>query len=133
TARQSPASPFLLSGTVRTVIGDLDAQRLERVNAVLNGVPTFFTVGPNGRGLVQAGNEQRAGERLTPRTIEGLRVEGTRRTTTIAAGAIGNERPIVAVTDEWTSPELKTLVLSEHSDPRTGTSTHKLVNVRRGD
>jgi hypothetical protein len=35
--------------------------------------------------------------------------------------------------EEWTSPELKTLVLSEHSDPRSGTSTYKLVNVRRSE
>ena len=60
-------------------------------------------------------------------------MEGFRRTTTIAAGAIGNERPIVVTTDEWTSPDLKVVVLSEHSDPRTGTTTYKLVNVKRGD
>ena len=52
---------------------------------------------------------------------------------TIAAGTIGNERPIVVTSDQWTSPELKTLVLSESNDPRTGTSTYKLVNVKRGD
>ena len=56
-----------------------------------------------------------------------------RKTTTIPAGTIGNERPIVVTSDQWTSPELKVLVLSESSDPRTGTSTYKLVNVRRGD
>ena len=47
--------------------------------------------------------------------------------------AIGNERPIVVTSDEWMSPDLKVLVLSESSDPRTGTSTYKLVNVKRGD
>jgi len=69
----------------------------------------------------------------TPRTIEGLRVDGIRRTTTIPAGAIGNERAIVVTSDQWTSPDLKVLVLSESSDPRTGTSSYKLVNVKRGD
>jgi hypothetical protein len=128
TARQSPALLGALSGAA----GD-EMQRLYKVTALLNGVPTNFAVGPNGRGLVQAGNEQRSEEHLTPRTIEGLRVEGLRRTITIPAGAIGNERPIVVTSDEWTSPELKVLVLSESSDPRTGTSTYKLVNVRRGD
>ncbi len=128
TARQSPA----LLARCSEAAGD-DMQRLYTVTALLNGVPTNFAVGPNGRGLVPAGNEQRAEEHLTPRTIEGLRVEGVRRTITIAAGAIGNERPIVVTSDEWTSPELKVLVLSESSDPRTGTSTYKLVNVRRGD
>jgi hypothetical protein len=127
TARQMPA-------VLRAFNTGGDAQRkLSTVTALLNGVPTNWAIGPSGRGLVPAGNEQRAEEHLTPRTIEGLRVEGVRRTITIPAGAIGNERPIVVTSDEWTSPELKVLVLSESSDPRTGTSTYKLVNVRRGD
>jgi hypothetical protein len=129
TVRQSRAVVFEVNTGGR---GD-DLRRLEQVKALLSGVPADFTVGFNGRGLVQAGNEQSTEERLTPRTIEGLRVEGTRRTTTLAPGAIGNERAIVVISEEWMSPELKTLVLSEHSDPRTGTSTYKLVNVKRGD
>ena len=52
---------------------------------------------------------------------------------TIPVGAIGNERPIVVTSEEWTSPELKVLVLSESNDPRTGTSTYKLVNLKRAD
>ena len=56
-----------------------------------------------------------------------------RRTTTIAAGAIGNERPITVVSEEWTSPDLKMLVLSENTDPRVGTTTYQLVNIVRGD
>jgi hypothetical protein len=129
-ARQSP----VLSRAFNLLTRGDELRRLEQVTALLNGVPTTFAVAPGGgRGFVQAGGEQNAEERLTPRTIEGLRVEGVRRTSTIAAGAIGNERAIVVTSDEWTSPELKALVLSEHSDPRTGTSTYKLVNVRRGD
>jgi hypothetical protein len=107
---------------------------MERLTVVLNGLQTAVTAG--GRGWIVGpgrGGEQNAEEHPAPRTIEGLRVEGVRRTSTIAAGAIGNERAIVATTEEWTSPDLKTLVLSEHSDPRTGTSTYKLVNVKRGD
>ena len=105
-------------------------QKLFEVTTLLNGAPANFVTG---RGVLPRNNEQSAEERLTPRTIEGLRVEGLRRTSTIPAGAIGNERALVATTEEWTSPELKTLVLSEHSDPRSGTSTYKLVNVKRGD
>jgi len=91
-----------------------------------------FTVGPNWPGGGSGPSaEQKAEERLARRTIEGVRVDGVRRTSTIAAGAIGNERAIVVTTEEWTSPELKVLVLSEHTDPRTGTSTYKLVNLKR--
>jgi hypothetical protein len=39
----------------------------------------------------------------------------------------------VVTTEEWTSPALKVLVLSEHNDSRTGTSTYKLANVSRAE
>jgi len=129
TARQSPAG-------VRFYSASLDQNsELERISLLLNGQSQFFTAArpftvAGGRG---ANIEQNVEERLSPRVIEGVRVEGTRRTSTIAAGAIGNERPIVATTEEWTSPELKVLVLSEHADPRTGTSTYKLVNLKRAE
>jgi hypothetical protein len=129
TARESPAMPRVFSGTVNRM-GELDALKV-----LINGqVASFVARGGNG-GYVVAGqnSETSAEEKLTPKVIEGLRVEGVRRTTTIPAGTIGNERPIVVTSDEWTSPELKVVVLSESNDPRTGTSTYKLVNVRRGD
>ena len=63
--------------------------------------------------------------------IEGVRAEGTRRTTTIAAGAIGNELPIEIVSEEWTSPDLNVLVMTERRDPRLGTSTYRLENIIR--
>jgi hypothetical protein len=131
TARQSPSLPFIYNGNVNRG-GELD-----RVNVLINGQLSSFVArgGNNGSGLwlVGPGNEQSVEEKLPARTIEGLRVEGMRRTMTIPVGAIGNERPIVVTSEEWTSPELKVLVLSESNDPRTGTSTYKLVNVKRGD
>ena len=68
---------------------------------------------------------------LPARDIEGVRAEGVRRTTTIAAGAIGNELPIQVVSEEWRSPELQVLVMTERSDPRVGTSTYRLLNITR--
>jgi hypothetical protein len=126
-ARQSP----MLARIYNAVLdhnGDM-----ERLSVLLNGQPSVF-VAPNwtARGGGPSA-EQNTEERLSPRVIEGVRVEGVRRTSTIAAGAIGNERAIVVTTEEWTSPELKVLVLSEHSDPRTGTSTYKLVNLKRAE
>ena len=70
---------------------------------------------------------------LEHRTIEGIPVEGHSVTRTIAAGEIGNERPINVVNEEWTSPELKVLVMTHHSDPRTGESTYQLTNILRGE
>jgi hypothetical protein len=70
---------------------------------------------------------------LDPQTIEGVRVEGTRTTVTIAAGAIGNELPIEIVNERWYSPELKTVVLSRRSDPRLGETVVRLTNLARGE
>jgi hypothetical protein len=52
---------------------------------------------------------------------------------TIAAGAIGNELPIAIVSEEWTSPDLGVLVMTDHKDPRSGDSSYRLVNVVRGE
>lgn len=72
-------------------------------------------------------------EKLAARNIEGVMAEGTRTTRTIPAGAIGNELPIVTVTEEWRSPELQVLVLTRTSDPRTGETTYKLLNINRSE
>lgn len=85
-----------------------------------------------GRGAGPAVGEETS-ENLPERTVEGVEISGVRRTTTIAKGAIGNEQPIKVVSEEWTSPELQTLVLSEFSDPRTGRRTYRLSKINRAD
>jgi hypothetical protein len=70
---------------------------------------------------------------LEHRTIEGLAVEGHRMTRVIAAGEIGNDLPITITSEEWSSPELKVLVMTRHSDPRTGESTYRLTNIVRAE
>ena len=72
-------------------------------------------------------------EDLGIRTIEGVAAKGTRITMTIAAGEVGNERPIDIVTETWYSDQLKTAVLTIHKDPRFGETTTKLTNVRLGE
>lgn len=72
-------------------------------------------------------------ESLGKQTIEGVEAEGTRDTITIAAGEIGNEQPIKIVSERWYSPELQTVVLSKHSDPRTGETTFRLTNINRSE
>jgi hypothetical protein len=72
-------------------------------------------------------------EDLGTQTMEGIAVTGVRTTQTIAAGKIGNDRAISIVIDVWTSPELKTTVLSKRSDPRMGEQTFKLTNIQRGE
>ena len=79
------------------------------------------------------GGEQHKEEGLPPRTMEGVRVEGRRMTKTIAAGVIGNEWPITIVSEEWTSPDLQVLLLTDRKDPRNGDSSYKLHGIQRGD
>jgi hypothetical protein len=72
-------------------------------------------------------------EDLGDQTIEGLSTHGTRSTTTIPAGVMGNELPLITVSEQWFSNELQVLVLTKHSDPRVGDTTYRLTNIRRGE
>ena len=59
-------------------------------------------------------------ESLGTRTFEGVEAEGKRTITTLAAGSIGNEKPIEIVYERWYSKELDLTVYSSHYDPRFG-------------
>jgi hypothetical protein len=87
------------------------------------------SIGPllNGIATRQGGKTEDLGNRM----IEGVEARGTRTTTTIPAGEIGNDRAIDIIDENWFSPELQLTVLTRHADPRTGESTYKLVNIQR--
>jgi hypothetical protein len=70
-------------------------------------------------------------ESLGTQTIDGVLAEGARTTVTYPIGAVGNDRPITTVSETWTSPELKTVVLRKNSDPRNGESITRLTNISR--
>ena len=72
-------------------------------------------------------------EKLQDHLIEGVLASGIRRTTTIPSGAIGNEQPIKIVSEEWTSPDLQILVMTDRTDPRVGHSTYRLLKIVRSD
>jgi TonB family protein len=72
-------------------------------------------------------------EELGKQFFEGIETEGTRMVTTIPAGAIGNERPIEIVHERWYSPELQTVVMSRHYDPRSGETVYRLSNIVRAE
>jgi hypothetical protein len=84
---------------------------------------------------VRAGNEPPAPkiESLGKQSVEGVDAIGTRTTLTIAAGQIGNERPIEIVDEHWYSQELQTTVMSRHSDPRSGEVVYRLKNINRAE
>jgi hypothetical protein len=72
-------------------------------------------------------------ESLGKQIIEGVEAEGTRFTTTIPAGEIGNEQTIESFFESWFSPELQTVIMSKQSDPRTGENTYRLTNINRAE
>jgi len=70
-------------------------------------------------------------ESLGIETVGGVNAEGTRTTRTIAAGEIGNEKPITIISERWYSPDMQMEVKSMHSDPRFGNTTYTLTNIQR--
>ena len=72
-------------------------------------------------------------ESLGQQTIEGIPVNGTRTTRTLAAGAIGNDQPIEIVSETWYSADLQMVVMSKHSDPQIGETTYRLTNIQQAE
>ncbi len=72
-------------------------------------------------------------ESLGQQVIEGVLCEGRRATTTIPAGAAGNELPINIVNEQWFSPELQVYVMTKQSDPRSGETIYRLTSINRGE
>lgn len=92
------------------------------------GQSTAFSVG----GGPSAARQTKT-ENLGFQTMEGLLVSGKRITRTIPAGQIGNAKPITIVTEEWTSPDLKTVVYSKTDNPTSGVQIYKLTNISRNE
>ena len=90
-------------------------------------VGASLTMGPPG----QAGAPQPriVTEYLGTLTIEGVLVEGSRQTWTIP----GDHGPVITVSDTWTSPELKIVILSKLADPRTGETSLKMTHLSRSE
>jgi hypothetical protein len=70
-------------------------------------------------------------EDLGSQTVNGVTAQGTRSTVTIAAGQIGNDRPIQTINERWFSSDIQMLVKSSNTDPRFGDTTYQLTNISR--
>ena len=68
-------------------------------------------------------------EDLGSKTIDGVLVYGTRRTTIIPEGEQGNDRPMTNTDETWFSKELQLTVLSTHYNPASGTNTTRFANL----
>jgi len=74
-----------------------------------------------------------ATETLGDQVIDGIHATGTRMTTTIPAGKMGNEQPILVTSERWYSPELKATVMTRHSDPWAGELKTEFRNVNTAE
>jgi len=72
-------------------------------------------------------------ENLGDQTIDGTHATGTRMTTTIPAGQMGNEQPILVTSERWYSPELKATVMTKHTDPWAGEIKTQFTNVNASE
>ncbi len=78
-------------------------------------------------------NKNANAESLGTEMKEGVNATGERRTETIAAGQIGNDRPIQVVNEHWYSPDLQMDIMTTHIDPRSGEDTMRVINIQRGE
>lgn len=84
-------------------------------------------------GMLDKSNPNSRRESLGKQNIGGVEAEGTKTTVTIAAGEIGNERPLEIVSERWYSPELQIVVMTRHVDPRFGENSYRLTNIDRAE
>ena len=104
-------------------------------------VMIYRTAGDGGPGLnVFYKNEGKSSDETPPtteqlgdQTIEGVHATGTRVTTTIPAGKMGNEQPITVTSERWYSPELKVTVMTKHNDPWAGELKTQFTNVNTSE
>lgn len=58
-----------------------------------------------------------------------VEVLGTRETTTIQAGVVGNSQPLVTTREFWYSPDLRVILAVTRKDPREGTRVIRGVDL----
>jgi hypothetical protein len=106
------------------------------VTGAIGGAPSISFASVTEGPAPHAGAPMRpdfSSQSLGTQMMNGLLVEGKLTTTTYPVGAMGNDRPIVATSEVWMSPDLKLMVLAKFSDPRTGERTTRLANISRAD
>jgi TonB family protein len=70
-------------------------------------------------------------ESLGKQMIEGVQCDGSKTVTTIPAGEVGNDNPILITTENWISSDLQVTVLRKFNDPRYGEDIYRLTNIRQ--
>ena len=117
------------SGSTQTIT----IERREATTAAGSGGGSGIGVSGAAGGVVRIALKKAEGESLGKQMMEGVSAEGTRYVSMIEVGAIGNDRPIQISSESWYSPDLQMVIMSKHSDPRTGDESFRVTNISRGE
>ena len=101
-------------------------------NLVFNNV-FVNKVGHDAGDSSQSAAHNSSKESLGEQTINGVQATGTRITTVIPAGKMGNEKPITITSEQWYSSDLKTTVMTLHNDPWAGELKTEFKNVNTAE
>ncbi|HNU08510.1 MAG TPA: hypothetical protein PKO33_12155 [Pyrinomonadaceae bacterium] len=110
-------------------------QTLGKAYSLNDSAKTYFEI-PFARNSPLATKEEPQDaktESLGKKTFDGVTAEGTRTTIEVPVGQIGNDRPVLVVTERWFSPELQMVVMSKHTDPFIGEVVFRLANIKLGE
>jgi hypothetical protein len=84
-------------------------------------------------GPINGGKAFLTRETLGRDSVSGVETIGTRETTTLNAGTIGNDQSISIVKEFWYSPQLGINLIEKRQDPRVGTQTFVVSNISLGE
>jgi len=124
--------------TVVTILDYVGGFRYSLDSATMTATKSPLRTPPATRPTPPAGGTGRSGNgtsptvtktTLPPQVINGVLASGTLFVQTIAAGEIGNARPIQITRQTWISNDLKVPVQIKSSDPRFGTTSMDLTNI----
>lgn len=132
--------PFIISqgGTGFGTQSTPDAVKIQSELKAATATFKSTNVAPGDTQVIVAGTatispEASKSESLGTKSFDGVEAEGSRTTTTIPAGKIGNERPIEITYERWYSKELDLTVYSRQYDPRYGEQIYRLANISRSE
>jgi hypothetical protein len=91
--------------------------------------PAFLYASPTGNSLPQ--NEFTREEDLGIYEVEGLPAHGVREVQTVPAANSGTAKELLISDEYWYSDDLRINLVLKHSDPRTGTVTMTVTQVKR--
>ncbi|MCU1326845.1 MAG: hypothetical protein JWN34_2215 [Bryobacterales bacterium] len=108
----------------------LDSSTMTAFQAPLR-IPTAGAAprGPFGGGTTRPNAPTVTTTTQPPQVVNGVLASGTLVVQTIAAGQIGNDKPIQISRQTWVSNDLKVPVQIRSSDPRFGTTVMDLTNI----